>query len=116
MLFSQTLKISYPDGLTHSIFTAATPVSDRTSQIVQFCVRNDTEADVSAEDIVAFDRQVVLESRVVLETTNCDTPLDVTVERHMPSDRPGIVMRRKLLSLFKQYGEKEQQSQLLPFQ
>jgi phenylpropionate dioxygenase-like ring-hydroxylating dioxygenase large terminal subunit len=110
MPFSRTLKIIYPNGLMHSIFTAATPVSDRISQIVQFCIRNDTEADVSAEDVIAFDRQVVLEDRVVLETTNYDTPLDVAVEQHMPSDQPGIVMRRKLLALFKQHGETEQHS------
>jgi hypothetical protein len=77
---------------------------------VQFCVRNDTEADASAEDVIAFDRQVVLEDRVVLETTNYDTPLDVAVEQHMPSDQPGIVMRRKLLALFQQHGETEQHS------
>ena len=59
----------------HLIFTAATPVSDRTSQIVQFCIRNDTEADASAESITAFDRQVVNEDKVVLETTTYDTPL-----------------------------------------
>ena len=110
MPFSRTLKIIYPNGLMHSIFTAATPVSDRISQIVQFCVRNDTEADASAEDVIAFDRQVVLEDRVVLETTNYDTPLDVAVEQHMPSDQPGIVMRRKLLALFQQHGETEQHS------
>lgn len=108
MPFSRTLKITYPNGLMHLIFTAATPVSDRTSQIVQFCVRNDTEADARAEDIVAFDRQVVGEDRVVLESTNFDTPLDVTVEQHMASDQPGIVMRRKLAALLKQYGEAEQ--------
>lgn len=106
--FSRTLKITYPNGLLHSIFTAATPISDRTSQIVQFCIRNDTEADVKAEDIIAFDRQVVLEDKVVLETTDYDTPLDIMVEQHMSSDRPGIVMRNKLIALLKQYGETEQ--------
>jgi phenylpropionate dioxygenase-like ring-hydroxylating dioxygenase large terminal subunit len=110
MPFSRTLKITYPNGLLHSIFTAATPVSDRSSQIVQFCVRNDKETDVRAEDIIAFDRQVVLEDKVVLETTDFDTPLDVTIEQHMSSDRPGIVMRHKLIALLKQHGETEQRS------
>jgi phenylpropionate dioxygenase-like ring-hydroxylating dioxygenase large terminal subunit len=108
MPFSRTLKITYPNGLLHSIFTAATPISDRTSQIVQFCIRNDSEADVKAEDIIAFDRQVVLEDKVVLESTDYDTPLDVMVEQHMSSDQPGIVMRRKLIALIKQHGETEQ--------
>jgi len=99
--FSRTLKITYPNGLLHLIFTAATPISDGTSQIVQFCVRNDTEADASAESIIAFDRQVVDEDKRVLESTDYDTPVDVTVEQHMPSDQPGIVMRRQLAALIK---------------
>lgn len=101
MPFSRTLKITYPNGLMHLIFTAATPIADRTSQIVQFCVRNDSETDAPAADIIAFDRQVVLEDQVVLESTDYDTPLDITVEQHMPSDQPGIVMRRKLAALLK---------------
>lgn len=105
--FSRTLKITYPNGLMHLIFTAATPVNDRTSQIVQFCVRNDTEADAKAADIVAFDRQVTLEDRVVLESTDFDTPLEVSAEQHMASDQPGIVMRRKLAALLNQFGENE---------
>ncbi|MBW4655309.1 MAG: aromatic ring-hydroxylating dioxygenase subunit alpha [Kaiparowitsia implicata GSE-PSE-MK54-09C] len=112
MPFSRTLKITYPNGLMHLIFTAATPVSDRTSQIVQFCIRNDTEADAKAADIIAFDRQVTGEDKAVLETTNWDTPLDVSAEQHMPSDQPGIIMRRKLTALLKAHGEVEQRLQL----
>jgi len=103
--FSRTLKITYPNGLTHLIFTAATPVSDRTSQIVQFCLRNDSEADASAESIIAFDRQVVDEDKLVLESTDYDTPVDVAVEQHMLSDQPGIVMRRQLAAVIKAHGE-----------
>lgn len=35
--FSQALKITYPNGLMHLIFTAAISINDRISQIVQFC-------------------------------------------------------------------------------
>jgi phenylpropionate dioxygenase-like ring-hydroxylating dioxygenase large terminal subunit len=103
MPFSRTLKITYPNGLMHLIFTAATPICDRTSQIVQFCIRNDKEADASAASINAFDRQVVDEDKVVLETTTYDTPIAITAEQHMSSDRPGIVMRQQLAALFQQY-------------
>jgi phenylpropionate dioxygenase-like ring-hydroxylating dioxygenase large terminal subunit len=103
MPFSRTLKITYPNGLMHLIFTAATPIGDRTSQIVQFCIRNDTEADASADSINAFDRQVVDEDKAVLETTTYDTPIAITAEQHMSSDRPGIVMRQQLAALFTQY-------------
>jgi phenylpropionate dioxygenase-like ring-hydroxylating dioxygenase large terminal subunit len=99
MPFCRTLKITYPNGLMHLIFTAATPISDRTSQIVQFCIRNDTEAEAKTADIIAFDLQVTQEDRVVLETTDFDTPIDIPAEQHMPSDQPGIIMRHKLAAL-----------------
>ncbi|GAB4372898.1 MAG: molybdenum cofactor-independent xanthine hydroxylase subunit HpxD [Elainellaceae cyanobacterium] len=101
MPFARTLKIHYPNGLIHLIFTAATPIDDRTSQLVQFCLRNDTEADAKAEDVIAFDRVVTQEDKVVLETTDYDVPLEISREQHMPSDKPGIVMRRRLAALLK---------------
>jgi phenylpropionate dioxygenase-like ring-hydroxylating dioxygenase large terminal subunit len=101
MPFIRTLKITYPNGLIHLIFTAATPIDDRSSQIVQFCLRNDLEAAVTAESVVAFDRAVTLEDRVILEGTDYDAPLSISEEQHMVTDRPGIVMRRKLAALIK---------------
>ncbi len=105
--FIRTLKITYPSGVMHMIFTAATPINDRTSQVVQFCVRNDTEADAKTEDIIAFDRQVTLEDRAVLETTDYDAPLEISAEQHMESDRVGIMMRHRLSALLKDHGEGE---------
>jgi len=49
MPFGRKLKITYPNGLIHIIFTAATPIDDQTSQVVQFCLRNDSEAEVSGK-------------------------------------------------------------------
>lgn len=111
MPFTRTLHITYPNGLVHLIFTAATPINDRSSQIVQFCVRNDTEADAKAEDIIAFDRSVTAEDQAVLESTDYDTPLDLAAEQHMASDQPGVIMRRKLAALLREYGEVEQRRQ-----
>ncbi|WP_289501178.1 Rieske 2Fe-2S domain-containing protein [Gloeocapsopsis sp. IPPAS B-1203] len=113
MPFSRTLKVTYPNGLIHLIFTAATPVSDRTSQIIQFCIRNDIEADAQAVALVAFDRQVTQEDKAVLETTDYDTPLYINAEQRMPSDRPGIIMRRELAALLKAHGEVEQRLEML---
>ncbi len=106
--FMRTLKITYPNGLIHLIFTAATPIDDQHSQVVQFCLRNDTEEQAKAADIIAFDRQVTLEDKRILESTDFDTPLSISVEQHMTSDKPGIVMRHKLAALLKHYGEEEQ--------
>ena len=80
------------------------------SQIVQFCFRNDREAEAPAAGIIAFDRRVTAEDKEVLEGTDFDVPLDMHsgVERHMPSDQPGLLMRRMLLDLFAAHGETEQ--------
>lgn len=101
MPFGRSLKITYPNGLVHLIFTAATPISDRAIQLVQFCLRNDSEAAAPAADIIAFDRAVTLEDKAVLEGTDYDVPLDIQTEQHMASDKPGIVMRHRLAALIK---------------
>jgi len=97
MPFLRKLQITYPTGLVHSIVTAATPIDDRTSMVVQFVYRSDTEAEAKAEDVIAFDRVVTAEDRDILESTDWDVPLDQTgIEFNMPSDRPGVLMRRML--------------------
>jgi phenylpropionate dioxygenase-like ring-hydroxylating dioxygenase large terminal subunit len=108
MPFARTLKIHYPNGLIHLIFNAVTPIDDKTSQIIQFCFRNDTEAEAKADDVIAFDRIVTQEDREVLETTDYDAPLNIRAEQHMPSDKPGILMRQRLATLLKAHGEVEQ--------
>jgi phenylpropionate dioxygenase-like ring-hydroxylating dioxygenase large terminal subunit len=106
--FLRKLQITYPNGLVHSIVTAATPIDDRSSQIVQFCFRSDSEAEAPAEGIIAFDRQVTGEDRFILESTDFDVPLDQTgYECNMRSDQPGLVMRRMLLELLARHGESE---------
>jgi Vanillate O-demethylase oxygenase C-terminal domain len=97
--------------LVHLIFTAYTPIDDQSTQLVQFCLRNDTEADAKAAEIIAFDRQVTQEDQAVLETTDYDAPLSLLEEQHMASDKPGILMRQRLAALLKAHGEVEQRRQ-----
>jgi phenylpropionate dioxygenase-like ring-hydroxylating dioxygenase large terminal subunit len=100
MPFLRKLRIRYPNGLSHSIITGATPIDNRSCQIVQFVYRNDTEEDAKAADIIAFDRLVTEEDRDILESTDFDVPLDQAgIEMNMPSDRPGVLMRKMLLAL-----------------
>ncbi len=101
MPFVRSLKITYPNGLVHLIFTAATPIDDQSIQVVQFCLRNDSETEAKASDIIAFDRAVTLEDKAVLEGTDYDVPLDIQTEQHMASDKPGIVMRHRLAALIR---------------
>jgi phenylpropionate dioxygenase-like ring-hydroxylating dioxygenase large terminal subunit len=109
MPFFRKLRMRYPTGLVHTIVTAATPISDHSSQIVQIAYRNDTEAEAKAADIIAFDRAVVTEDREVLESTTFDTPVDLRrrEEMHMASDQPGLLMRKQLLAQFQAHGEEE---------
>jgi phenylpropionate dioxygenase-like ring-hydroxylating dioxygenase large terminal subunit len=112
MPFTVKLKITYPNGLEHIIVNTMTPISDSTSQMVQFCLRNDTEANTPSQDVIAFDRAVTLEDKRILESTNYDVPLGLSQEQHMFTDKPGIVMRKKLAALLKAHGETEQTQNL----
>jgi phenylpropionate dioxygenase-like ring-hydroxylating dioxygenase large terminal subunit len=107
--FTRALRITYPNGLFHMIFTSATPIDDERSMVCQFVVRSDTEADAPAENIVAFDRQVTNEDMEILASTSGDVPLDVGAreEIHMRSDRPGVLMRQKMKALLEAHGETE---------
>ncbi|MCC5812099.1 MAG: aromatic ring-hydroxylating dioxygenase subunit alpha [Ectothiorhodospiraceae bacterium] len=109
MPFGRKLHIRYPNGLVHAIVTYATPIDDAHSMICQWAYRSDTEEEAPAADIIAFDRQVTQEDKRVLESTDPDVPLDVVKggERHMPSDQPGLVMRKQLLELLQRHGEPE---------
>ncbi len=101
--FTCRLRIAYPNGLVHVVVNTAVPIDDTTSQIVQFCMRNDTEAETKAADAIAFDRAVTLEDKAILETTDPDVPLSTDGEQHMATDRPGLLMRRKLAAILRQY-------------
>lgn len=108
MPFTVKLKITYPNGLEHIIVNTMTPISDSQSQMVQFCIRNDTEADTPAANVIAFDRAVTLEDKRILESTDYDVPLSLSSEQHLFTDKPGIIMRKKLAALLKAHGEVEQ--------
>ncbi len=106
--FNRVTEIAYPNGLKNVLVTWLTPMEDNRTRFNQFVMRNDTEAQVPSEQVVAFDRRVTLEDKVVLETTDPMVPLDVSegVELHMPSDRPGMLMRRLLRTSFEQLRER----------
>lgn len=89
--------IDYRDtGIVHTLFIAATPVDDDQLRLVQFCARNDTEADVPAADIVAFDRKIIEEDRWILELCAGEYELDLGANAHVKHDRPTVEIRRIL--------------------
>jgi len=109
MPFCRKLDIEYPSGLRHIIFNSATPIDDDHIQVVQWLYRNDTEADCPAAELIDWDFKITREDKEMIESTDPDTPVDIErrVEAHMVSDRPGVIMRRRLLKLLGEHGEAE---------
>ncbi len=109
MPFCRRLDIEYPSGLRHIIFNCATPVDDGTLRLAQILYRNDSEADCPTDALIAWDAAILEEDRDILEATDFDATIDMKrkVEAHMPSDKPGMIMRRRLLDLLRAHGEEE---------
>ena len=109
MPFCRTLDIEYRSGLRHIIFNSATPIDDGSIQLVQILFRNDREEDCSTQELIDWDAAVIEDDREILESTDPDAIVDVTrkIEMHMSSDRPGLIMRKRLLSLLEAHGERE---------
>ena len=109
MPFCRKLDIEYPSGLRHIIFNSATPIDDERMQVVQWLYRNDTEADCSAKELIDWDYQITREDKEIIESTDPDSTMDMSrrVEAHMMSDRPGVIMRRRLMKLLDEHGEPE---------
>jgi phenylpropionate dioxygenase-like ring-hydroxylating dioxygenase large terminal subunit len=109
MPFVRRFDATYPSGLRHIIFNCITPIDDSHSMVVQWLYRNDTEANVTVDELLAWDREITIEDRHILEGTDYDTCVDTSrrVEFHMDSDKPGLLMRNKLLRLLREHGENE---------
>ena len=110
MPFSRRLDMEYPSGLRHIIFNCATPVDDTSIQVTQLLYRNDLEENCSTQELIDWDAAILEEDRGILESTDPDAIVDVSrkIEKHMPSDRPGILMRKRLLALLQGHGENEE--------
>jgi phenylpropionate dioxygenase-like ring-hydroxylating dioxygenase large terminal subunit len=109
MPFCRTMDVEYPSGLRHVVFNSATPIDDGSIQLVQILFRNDKEEDCSTAELVAWDKAIVEEDREILESTDPDAIIDMSrkIEMHMPSDRPGMMMRTRINKLLHEHGEVE---------
>ena len=107
--FGRRFDMQYPSGIRHILISYATPIEDDRIQVVQFLYRNDTEADCPAAKLIDWDGKIVAEDKAVLESTQPDVTLDIgqKVEMHMPSDRPSLIIRRRLMELLQAQGEPE---------
>ena len=107
--FCRRMDMTYPSGIRHIIINCATPIDDERIQLMQLLYRNDREEDCPTAKLIEWDQKITNEDREVLESTDWDATVDITtrIEAHMPSDRPGIIMRKRLLDLLRQNGEDE---------
>jgi phenylpropionate dioxygenase-like ring-hydroxylating dioxygenase large terminal subunit len=107
--FARRMDITYPSGIRHIIINCATPIEDDRMQLVQLLYRNDTEGECPTQTLIDWDAAVVHEDRNILETTDPDAALDLAhqTEAHVTFDRPGLIMRRRLLELLKQHNDPE---------
>jgi phenylpropionate dioxygenase-like ring-hydroxylating dioxygenase large terminal subunit len=97
--------IRYGTGVSHVIFTMATPVDDAESLFVQFVARNDAADEAADEAVVALDRRVTIEDKVIVELTDPDFPLDATSEVHLRCDRVTLEYRRYLSRMLRSVDE-----------
>jgi phenylpropionate dioxygenase-like ring-hydroxylating dioxygenase large terminal subunit len=113
--FSRRLDIEYPSahgrpGRRHVIINCFTPIDDGSMQLCQWLFRNDSEADCPAQILIDFDAEITREDKDILESTDPDAVVDPRrrgIEYSMDSDRPGILIRRKLMELLTRHGEAE---------
>jgi phenylpropionate dioxygenase-like ring-hydroxylating dioxygenase large terminal subunit len=89
-------RITYATGVSHVIYTMATPIDDAESIFVQFVARNDPVDADADRAVVDLDRRVTLEDKVIVELTDPDFPLDPTAEVHLRCDRVTLEYRRYL--------------------
>ena len=108
--FSRRLDIEYPSGIRHVIINCFTPIDDGHIQLCQWLFRNDTEQDCPAQMLIDFDAEITGEDKDILESTDPDAVIDMRrrgIEYSMDSDRPGMLIRKKLMELLARHGEAE---------
>jgi len=113
--FSRRLDIEYPSvngkpGRRHIIINCFTPIDDGHMQLCQWLFRNDTEEDCPAQMLIDFDDEITREDKDILESTDPDALVDTRrrgVEFSMDSDRPGMMIRKRLMELLARHGEQE---------
>ena len=67
----------------------------------------------STQELIDWDAAIIAEDRDMLESTDPDAIVDMSrkIEKHMPSDRPGMIMRTRLLELLQSHNEEEHSRQ-----
>ena len=92
--------IRYETGLEHILLLCTTPIDDVTSYFTFVVWRND-DFSVPAEEVVAFDRAIGAEDKVMLERVPGVLPLDLTATVSVQADKPSVEWRRRFAELLR---------------
>ena len=90
--------IAYRSGLRHILLLLSTPMDAESSYFTFVVWRND-DFDVPAEEVIAFDRAIGEEDRVMLERLDGEMPLDRTVLVSVQADKASVEWRRQFAEL-----------------
>jgi phenylpropionate dioxygenase-like ring-hydroxylating dioxygenase large terminal subunit len=90
--------ILYEDGLEHIILMSSTPVDDTTSLFTFVIWRNDDHT-MDAETVIAFDRAIGAEDKVMLERVPGVLSLGPTDLVSVQSDKASVEWRRQLSAM-----------------
>jgi len=91
--FTVRSTIAYETGLKHIIFLLTTPIDDFNSYFTFVVWRND-DFSKSAEEVIAFDRMIGAEDKVMLEKVSGSLPLTrrtLQVPRQTGHPQPGDI-------------------------
>ncbi len=96
--FTVRSTIHYETGLDHLILLCSTPIDDVTSYFTFVIWRND-DFSVPGEEVIAFDRAIGAEDKVMLERIPGVLPLEPLATVSVQSDKPSVEWRRRLAAL-----------------
>ncbi len=90
--------ILYEDGLEHIILMTSTPVDDTTS-LFSFVIWRNDDHSVDAESVIAFDRAIGAEDKIMLEKLPGVLPMGRTDLASVQSDKASVEWRRQLAAM-----------------
>ena len=96
--------IRYEDGLEHILLLCVTPVDDTTS-LFSFVVWRNDDHSTDPETIIAFDRAIGAEDKLMLEQVPGALPLGRTDLVSVQSDKPSVEWRRQFAALLESDNE-----------
>lgn len=88
--------IHYEDGLEHILLLCSTPIDDANSYFTFVVWRND-DFSVDGQEVIAFDKAIGEEDRVMLERVPGTLPLGQTDLVSVQADRGSVEWRRRLV-------------------